>query len=205
VDGVVRNNKGRPLYLLWLEEYEPLDQYLVRSSLPEELIWYTCRDILSHKQNLNNKRNAEVTLSKIRKRLSHSRLTKYFWLPEEVLILNQVNQEVYEYFYNLISGDEDITNDVYSPFYNTIEFQALCFDFNRAQFLSFHEFEREVELITRRQFERNLRDRSVGEYVKYYSFDNIFYLVQERGKAYYMMTTGFELNVVIVITEVTPN
>ena len=200
---IVRNEKGRPLYTMRLEYDEFLEKNVVRSSLPDELLLLSGRDILSL---IPNKISCEAEvriLEMLVNRLNNFPITNFFYLPDLVIYDCDVEPYVMAEYNKLCDSLDDPCEHVYSDYFNPLWFEAMRFQFNRAQFLRLHEFHDEVIQISKLQFQKAIKtQQAAGQYVRFLNLqdrNNIFYCIEEHGYTAYLMATGLELNLILIL------
>lgn len=203
----VRNNNDRPIYNLWFVTHSKIESPVIQSTLPIELIKITCRDILDSIEGKPLSTKLQFTiLRKIKKRLDSCSLKKYFYLPNILFDQSQLNYNKLERYNEMINSPPELDDHVYSEFHNPLLFAALKFHFHRAQFLSLQEFGNEVQQISRKNFRLAVCDqRAASTYVLNYCQHNLFYYALEDEKNIYMMTTGMQLQMVLIIPTTTSN
>lgn len=197
---VVHDQAGRPLYLLWTCRNELFDVTTFHSSLPDELLWLVGRDVLSLIDSKLTLKRKKLVLDILESRLSKCSITKYFHLPDILLCGNNVQNFTLEKFNELINNPLTPFDHVYSDYFNPLWFAAIRFQFYRSQFLDYKGFQAEVVQISRKEFQLAICDqRAASQYVKHYDQHNIFYNVQLNECNVFLMTTGFQLNLVIIL------
>tara|TARA_B100000508_G_scaffold138385_1_gene134326 strand:+ start:8499 stop:9113 length:615 start_codon:yes stop_codon:yes gene_type:complete len=197
---IIYNNEGRPIYKLWLEDYDLLDITVARSTLPEELLWLAARDILSLLPKNISQNTQKRVIHRLHKRLENCLLTKYFHLPDVVLNGNQIKEFTLEVYVKELESISSPLDHVYSDFFNPLFFEAMKYQFYRYLFFRSSEFEREAVQISRRDFQLAFADhRAASQYVRFYSSNNIFYCVEEDGYTAYLMVTGFQLELILIL------
>lgn len=197
----IRNNDGRPLYYLDLKALELFDKTVVQSSLPEELIWHVGRDVLSPLSSSISFEEKEAVRSELICRLNLCPITKYFHFPEVVMSEHNLKQFTLERYNVLLDSTWQPGDHLYSDYYSPLFFEVIKRQFNVAQYFGYREFERNLVQISRREFQLAITSqRSASQYVRFYNKEkNIFYSYERSGYSVFLMTSGYDLKLVLIL------
>lgn len=199
---VVHDDKGRPQYMIWTSSNELFGDIIVHSSLPEELLWMVGRDILALLSESGTSQDSEVVINLLSARLNSFPLTRYFQIPDIALNGDNIQRFTYERFKDLLNYMPEPYDHVYSDYYNPLWFEAMKYQFYKLQFLDIKTFERETVRITRKEFQMTFCDqRAASQYVRFYSKYNVFYSAREAGYNIFLMTTGLQLDMVLILKD----